>query len=405
MAKAHPHRSDESYRGMELISLITKMISLRVLLALVVGGLSLGAVLATAAKPIVPETMMPTCAVFMPVISSTPSPPIRAVGVSYARVSDSRAEVSELRAQMIEAGVTMVGLTAGRPDWTYFKWETHPESWSSAVRATDIDFLAEDSDHFGFGHINAIVDIYAPTYIAAHPEAAAISFWGEPSPLLVSTASLTSGPFHDHVLDMLGYLAGHYPIDSISITELAYRIYGYGPDDLALYQAYTGQDDWPRDRDGNIRVDHPAIGTWRSAALAAFLEEAAARVHAHGVELFLDVSVSWGNLENEGREYGHHYATVLQAVDRVIVWGYTDLAGYRPTYAGEIAAYLAEHYRSSQVILSIGLWGQGQETMTPTTLAEAVASTVVTRIPHTWITPTYLMTEAHWQALIKAWER
>ena len=396
-----------------MITLMTKMALLRILLLVMVGGLALGISLSTAAKPaapqtitpasFVPETMTPTCMLYIPIVESTPAPPIRAVGVSYASVARSRAETPQLRAYMVEAGVTMVGITAGRPDWTYFKWETYPENWSSAVRTTDIDFLAEDSVHFDFGHVNAIVDIYAPNYIAAHPEAAAIGFWGEPSPLLVSTAALTSGPFHDLVLEMLEYLATHYPVDSISITELAYRIYGYGPDDLALYRAYTGRDDWPRDRNGAILVDHPSIGDWRSAALAGFLEEAAARIHPHGVELFFDVSVSWGNLANEGREYGHHYATVLQVVDRIIVWGYTDLAGYPPTYAGEIAAYLAEHYRPDQVIVSVGLWGQNRETMTPATMAEAVTSVMGTRNPHTWVTPSSLMTAEHWEALTEAW--
>lgn len=348
----------------------------------------------------------------LPVMTEpTPTPiptlpsPIRAVGVSYAHISTSRDDVPTLQAQMAAAGVNWVGLTAGRPDWAYFRWTPYPEYWSSAVRTNAIDYLAEDSAAFAFGHVNAIVDVYAPNYILAHPDAAAISFWGEASPLLVSTAALTSGPFHDLLLDMLTFIAANYPVDSISLTELSYRIYGYGPDDLALYQAYSGRADWPRNRQGAIEVDHPSIGEWRSQALAGFLAAAADRVRPHGVQLYFDVSVSWGNLDNEGREYGHHYATLLQVVDGLIVWGYTDLAGYPPNYAGEIAAYLATHYPEERIIISVGLWGQEGDIMSPESLAAAVTSISNTALPDTWITPTSLMTTAHWQALAAAWNR
>lgn len=337
--------------------------------------------------------------VYLPSVHSSTQPPIRAIGISYTNMAQSRPEVAALQAHASAAGINMVGLRAGRPDWSYFRWQDHPEYWSSDVRSTGIDFLAEDSVNFASGHVDAVVDIYAPNYIAAHPEAAAISYWGEASPLLVSTAALVSGPFHDLVLNMIEAIAANYAVDSISITELAYRIYGYGPDDLALYRAHTGRPDWPRDLNGVILIDHPSIGVWRSAALAGFLAEAAAIAHAHGKDLFFDVSVSWGNLANEGREYGQDYALMLAAADRIIVWGFTDLAGYPPEYAGEIAAYLSSRYQPDQVIMSIGLWGPNGAVMEPTSMAAAAAAIQATSIPHIWVTPTSLMTAGHWQKL------
>ncbi len=333
------------------------------------------------------------------VIPTTTPTPIRAIGISYEDVSASRSELPDLQNYAAMADVNMVGLNAGRPDWVYFRWEARPEYWSSAVRDTGIDFLAEDSIQFADHHINAMVDIYAPNYLEAHPDAAAISYWGEPSPLLVSTAALTAGPFHDLVLEMIATIAANYAVDSISITELSYRLYGYGPDDLALYQAHTGREDWPRDRDGVILFEHPSIGRWRSAAVAGFLADAAAVAQAHGKELFFDVAVSWGDLANEGREYGHDYAKILRAVDRIIVWAYTDLAGYPPDYAAEIADYLAEHYHPDQIILSVGLWGPNGAVMEPETLALAVSMIQATDIAHVWITPTSLMTDDHWQKI------
>lgn len=357
-------------------------------------------------RPILSVSPTPTPS---PTLTPSPTPteppqPIRAVGVSYADVAKSRPQVPLLQGYFTSSGVNMVSLTAGRVDWTYFRWDGHSDQWSSAVKETNMDYLSEDCANFDYGHINAIVDIYAPLYIREHPEAAAISYWGEPSDLLVSTAALTSGPFKDLALEMLDYIAANYPVDSISITELSYRIYGYGEDDLALYRDYTGRDDWPRDRRGNIIFEHPSIGEWRSAALAGFLAQAAEVVHAHGKELFFDVSVSWGNLSNEAGEYGHHYGTILNVVDRIVVWAYTDLEGYPPSYAGEIAAYLSSHYRTDQFILSVGLWRPNNKVVPPEMLAKTVASAMKGGALNLWVTPTFLMTEAHWQELAKTWQ-
>lgn len=427
MEQTGSHRCDEP-PGYSLVMKIQSFLSTRtvlggVLVAFIMGwGLTACDAAATIPPPVavtrvhptaqaVTTTSMPTRLtiiengdVYQPTaMAPTPTPKptpalttIRAIGISYEDVSTSRTELPTLHQQATIAGVNMVGLNAGRPDWAYFRWEGRAEYWSSAVRDTGIDFLAEDTVWFADGHVNAMVDIYAPNYIAAHPDAAAISYWGEPSPLLVSTAALTSGPFHDLVLEMIAALAANYAVDSISITELSYRLYGYGLDDLALYQAHTGREDWPRDRDGVILFEHPSIGEWRSAAVAGFLADAAAITQAHGKELFFDVAVSWGDLANEGREYGHDYAKILRVVDRIIVWAYTDLAGYPPDYAAEIADYLAEHYQPDQIILSIGLWGPNETVMKPASLALAVAAIQATNITHIWITPTSLMTSDHW---------
>ncbi|MFQ5400668.1 MAG: hypothetical protein ACE5E7_13865 [Anaerolineae bacterium] len=340
---------------------------------------------------------------FLPIITKPAPPPIRAVRVSYEDMAASRPQVPAVRSQLAAAGANMVGLAAGRPDWAYFKWATHPEMWSSGVQDTGIDFLAADIVNFDFEHVNAVVDIFAPNYIAANPSSAALSYWGEPSTLQVSTAALTAGPYHDLVLDMLQQIAANYNVDSISITELSYRIYGYGADDLALYKAYTGASDWPRDSAGVILIDDPSIGQWRSAAVAGFLAEAAARVHPYGKELFMDVDVSWGDLANEGQKYGQHYPTILNAVDRIVVWAYTDMAGYPASYTADLAAYLAARYADRQVIISVGMWGPGTAIITPQTLETAVTSAAAGGIPHTWITPSHLMTAAHWAALTTAW--
>jgi hypothetical protein len=211
------------------------------------------------------------------------------------------------------------------------------------------------------------------------------------------------GPFHDLLLDTLEYIAANYAVDSISLTEMSYYVYGYGPDDLALYQAYTGQDDWPRHSDGAINPDDPMIGKWRSAALGGFLEEAADRVRRHGVELWMDVSVSWGNLANEGLEYGQHYPVILGATDRLVVWAYTALNNYPSDYTAQIAAYLAARYDPARFVISVGMWNATGGVISPVDLEVALRSAQAAGAPDMWITPSHMMTDAHWGAVKAVW--
>ncbi len=297
-----------------------------------------------------------------------------------------------------------MALGAGRPDWTYFRWQGHEAWWSADVRDTGIDFLAEDVGNFrSLGSVNAVVDVYAPEYIAGHPEAAAISHWGEPSPLLVSTATLIEGPYHELLLDMVEYVAANYDVDSVSLTELSYRIYGYGPQDLALYRAYSGREDWPRRRDGSINVDDPSIGQWRSSAIAGFLTQAAGRTHPYGVALWMDVEVSWGNLASEAQEYGHHYPTLLDAADRLVLWAYTGLSRYPASYTRELAAYLSSRHDPRRLILSQGMWDGRGGTISPADLHTALQQAREGGLANLWVTPSHLMSDAHWAILPEAW--
>lgn len=335
---------------------------------------------------------------------------MRAVRIDFDSLGESRSQIPALQALVAESDVNTVALGAGRPEWTFFKWDGRDEYWSSAVRTSDRDLLAEDIGNFrqrrlGVRHIDAVVDVYAPNFIAETPSAAAISFWGEPSDLLVSTAALLDGPYHDLLLEMIEYIAANYDVDSVSITELAYYDYGYGAADLALYRDDTGNQDWPRLADGTIDRNDPTIGEWRSAAIGRFLAEAAARVHPYGKQLAMDVKVSWGNLENDGLEHGHHYPVMLEHADRMIIWAYSELAGYPPDYLAQIATHLKTHYDPERIIMSPGLWGRNGRRISAEDLGRSVESAIAGGIDHVWVTPSHLMTPEHWQAVARSWRQ
>ncbi|HVM73115.1 MAG TPA: hypothetical protein VMT91_15230 [Anaerolineales bacterium] len=333
----------------------------------------------------------------------TPTP-LRLMSVEYANYATSRSEVPTFTQELQAAGINMVALSAGRPEWTYFKWAGHTANQSSDVTSTGIDFLADDSATYGqFASINAVVDVFSPNYILANPSKAAINASGQPDPNLVSTAELVNGAYGQELLDMIQYIAANYPrVGSISITELSYRVDGYGPDDLALYTAATGNKDWPRNSDGTINIDDPAIGNWRSAVLGQYLNRAAALVHQYGKQLYMDVSVSYGNLGLMTNNMGTNYSVMLQNVDKIVAWDYFALAGYPASYSQNVAQYLAT-FGLNRVFLSVGLWGPNNTTISAADLQASIQASQAGGMPNIWICPGSMMTSAHWQVLDTLW--
>ena len=115
------------------------------------------------------------------------------MSVEYANYATSRSEVPTWVAELKAAGINMVAISAGRAEWTYFKWAGHTAYQSNDVTSTGIDFLAEDSATFSqFAKVSAVVDVFSPNYILANPSAAAINALGQPDPNLISTAELVN---------------------------------------------------------------------------------------------------------------------------------------------------------------------------------------------------------------------
>jgi len=339
--------------------------------------------------------------------------PVHAVRVDYLDIGKSRGEVADLEAEMKQAGVNMVAVGAGRVDWTYFPWKGRNDRWASEVRQSGIDFLAEDSARFGkWAHVSAVVDVLAPLYIKAYPETAAISWTGLPSKNLASTMDLAEGEFGQEILGMIEEIAAHYPVNSILVTELVYYVDGYGEKDQTAYLAYTGRADWPRTIDGQINIDDPSIGAWRSYEIGRFLEQASRIVHQYGKQLFVEARVSIdeaGNVLTMGTDLN----TILKYADRLVVWGNHDLGGRSPEALSSVGQFLTA-YGPDRVILMIGLWDKNYASEITNDLMSAISADdlkVAFRastqggMANQWVTPSFLMNKAHWQVLKEAWSR
>jgi len=329
---------------------------------------------------------------------------IHAIGLTWPDYSTSRAIVPQVEQQLKAAGMNMIALNAGRVEWNYFKWAGNQSSWAGAVTDTGIDFLAQDAARFGqWAHVDAMIDILAPNYILAHPDKAAISALGVPSTDLVSTVEMVNGAYSLRLLAMIEYIAANYPVNSISITELQYRIDGYGPDDKASYLAYSKRTDWPRNSDGSISIDDASIGTWRSYMIGTLLSKATAIAHKYGKQLFMDVNMNVNNMGLLENNTGQNYKVMLQNADKIIVWGYFAEDQFAPTAFVQVGQSLSQ-LGVDRVILSIGLWGAtSTTTASASDVQVAIQSAKTGGMPNVWITPYSLTNAANWQSLDALW--
>lgn len=342
----------------------------------------------------------------------TSTAPVRLVRIDYADLAKSRDQVAGLEQRLKQVGVNMISLGAGRVDWTYFPWSGHSDHWSDAVRTTGVDYLKDDTNRFGkWSQVSAVIDVLAPLYIQAHPEAAAVSDSGQASQNLVGLMELVDGQFGSELLSMIDYIATNYPVNSITLSELVYYVDGFGDKDKAAFIAYAKQADWPHTADGKIDLDNPAIGQWRAYEIGRFLEKAAAVAHKSNKQLFVEVHI---NLDDAGKVWlqnGTNYDELLKYADKLLVWGNYNMEG-RALGAIVNVAYYLTRYAPERVILMIGLWAENYPSDTPKQDMQAIAAqdlrTALSaadqgEIKNLGVVPSFLLGDEHWKVLQEMW--
>ena len=300
----------------------------------------------------------------------------------------------------------IIGIGAGRPEWVYFRWEGNESSWSNHQKGEpkDMMLLAANTFHSVGARVAAMIDLYAPKYIAEHPQAAALRFDGFRSTDQVSLVELTQGEYGTITLNMMDYLAGHYPIDIISLTEIPYSSFSFAPEDLVSYRKFSGQNNWPRDKSGKIDRNDPKIWAWKGELMENYIRKAADIVHRHGKELYVDVPVSWNNFSWEGKEAGLDYRRILKHADKIVLWNYFHLEGKPPEISNSLSQYMRKNFPSSSYYISIGLWGSNKPA-DAASLDAAIGSTLSGGSSQIWITPNDMLGDAHWNSLLHHWIR
>lgn len=316
---------------------------------------------------------------------------------------DWRAAISNIlgRPDVRLSGV--VGVSAGRPEWAYFKWEGSEKFWSNHQKGAKEDLLEKAASTFrksGF-EVAAFVDIFGPEHIRQNPGTAAVSYDGLVNTEQVSFMELVEGRYGSYILDMVGYMAANYDIDIINLTEMPYYSYSFNPEDLKSYAAFSGRKDWPRTADGLIDRDDPGVWEWRSTLMEGFIKKAAARAHAHGKKLFVDVPVSWTDYTRQGVEAGLDYRRVLKHADAIVVWNYYFLEDLPAKSAEELSRYMAENFPADRYYISLGLWGKDNKVMGPAALGEGIDATLKGGTRRIWVTPDSMVTPEHWKEVLK----
>jgi glycosyltransferase involved in cell wall biosynthesis len=316
---------------------------------------------------------------------------------------DWRDAISSVLRRPLVRQAEVVGIGAGRVEWTYFRWKGHEDAWSNHQRGEpDLDLLLEAATAFreeGL-EVAAFVDLYAPAWIQAHPGSAAVHSDGKASAEQVSLVELADGPFGARVVEMIEDLAARYPVDAVDVTEAAYGDTSFGKADLESFRALTGRRDWPRDAHGHVDVEDPAVWEWKCTLFERFARKAALAVRRHGKRLYLDVAASWKDLSRNGRDFGHDYERLLRIADRIVVWDYFAYEGLPPGASGDLARHLAASFPTSHFDLSIGLWGQ-KAVVGPAEFDAALEAALAGGATQVWVTPNDQVTDEHWASVAR----
>ncbi|MBI5067116.1 MAG: glycosyltransferase family 2 protein [Deltaproteobacteria bacterium] len=318
---------------------------------------------------------------------------------------DWRDATRQLLSRPVVGMVDMVGVGAGRTEWTYFRWEGHEDRWSNHQKGEARDLLRTATEELRRrGHrVAAFIDLYAPQWIAGHPGTAAVQVNGKPHAEQVSLAELCEGRFGDLVLEMVEYLAAHYPVDAVDLTEASYGDTSYGEADLDSYRRVTGRKAWPRDWRGRVDVNDPSVWEWKTRLFTGFVARAAEAAHRHGKLLYVDVAASWKDLSRDGRDHGQDYRELLRHADHLVVWDYWVLEGQPPEASKALAERLGAVLPPGRWTLSLGLWGPGGRPVTPEELAQGLAFSLAGGARRIWVTPNDQLRPPHWEEILRAW--
>lgn len=328
---------------------------------------------------------------------------MRAIGLDFPQMSLDTLALANYTQELCRTGFNSVGITAGRLDWTYFRWQDHSENWSNEL-AQDRDLVADTLEVLKqcdtIRHRSLIVDVFAPRYIEMHPEAATFTYKGERLPYQVSSLELARGDFGKRLLAMLEYLALHFEVESISLTELFYYEEGYSEAERKDYMDFSGHMDWPRTATGEIDIDDLSIGVWRSSLVKHFIAKAAQVVQKHGKQLLVDVRVSWDDLVTQSRQFGQDYSLLLEHADGLVLWVYLGLTIEGPDQLTTL--FKAYKSFSDRLVFSVGLWDNQGPSLDPGVLKRTLELAETLEL-NVWITPSSLMNQKHMEVLKDVW--
>jgi len=327
-----------------------------------------------------------------------------AVAIHFDAWRDWRDAYRRLLAAPESEYLNRVAVSAGRADWTYFRWPGHKTWWSPEQSRAETDMLERTLAVLaarGY-RTTAILDVYATRYLARYPDEAAVDTQGRRSREVVCSTVLAIGDYGHHLVRVAEALAATTRADTVAITELFYDRHCFDDRCLLAFKKATGRRDWPRTLTGAIDLLDPELGAWRSRQVASVVARLARVVHAHGKRLAMDVKLSHGSLQRNSAENGQDYRLLAPWVDEFVVWDYFALESLAPETSANVAAYFNREFGARRYFLSLGLWDKSGDFISPESLARALRAAREGGAQLIWITPGQALTPGHWRVIAES---
>lgn len=300
-----------------------------------------------------------------------------------------------------------IAVSAGRPDWAYFKWQGNERWWAPVQTRIEQDMLQSTLTELqdrGYA-TTVILDVFARRYIQQYPRAASVDNEGNSSEAIICSTELVQGDYGKLLVAAAEALAKQTTADTVAITELFYDKHCYDDRCLLSYKNKTGNSAWPRDRQGHVDHRHDSIGHWRSAQVAGIVDRLAKAVHKHGKRLAMDVKLSRGDIHRNSVENGQDYTRLAPLVDELVVWNYFGIGNEAPEKSSYVAAYFDDEFGADKSYISLGLWKTswfGDLGVLPANeFYRGLAASRLGGANNIWITPAKDMSRAHWRALAR----
>jgi biofilm PGA synthesis N-glycosyltransferase PgaC len=161
-----------------------------------------------------------------PAVAAATSQLKLAVAIHFADWDEPRDALRSLLAAPQSQLMDRIAVSAGRVDWTYFD-SSRLERWLSreaTARGGTLFHETLDTLHRRGHRTTAVLDVFAPRYLAAHPSDAAIDTQGRASRDIVCATVLAKDRYGEMLRGAVEALCARVESDSISITELFYDV-------------------------------------------------------------------------------------------------------------------------------------------------------------------------------------
>lgn len=301
---------------------------------------------------------------------------------------------------------------AGTPSFKFYKHRGYSSTWNATVLDIHEDFvlkslvMSREAGHRLFVEVDILDGIWNtadPTNKAIEADEVTQSYYWPKLHRLITPGEA----YHDAFIAHATYLCQKYNFYGLVLSECSYKHVDYSAEAKALFLADNpGYTDWPRLADGAIDTEDETLGKWKTEKLGAFWDELRAIAAANNKRFFLMVEPNFEDENRQAWEYGQYWPEAIQHCDGLWVWGYYGYFEVHPFLLENIADKLEEiqaTHPSSENIISIGLWGPGEDEITSYQLNHGLNVLNYLSWPQNGqgieVTPSKHMTDAHWNVL------